>query len=535
MPLTQSAGLTLDASRTAKLVEVGIALSAETNLEKLLEKIISYARELTLADAGTLYTVNGGFLDFKIIQNDTLGIRLGGPGSEPITLAPVPITRSAVSGYAALTGTLVNIPDVYESSDFDFTGPRRYDEKTGYRSRSMLVVPMHDHEGTIIGVLQLLNCTDPAQKTVIPFPREVEPIASAFASQAAISLTNAKLIKEVRDLFESLIRVMATAVDAKSPYTGNHVQRVAKLNTLLAEEINACGEGVFAGVHFTEDQMSEIRISGWLHDVGKITTPTWVMDKSTKLQTVFDRIELVKSRFTAAVLEAEARALRAFGARVSGDGEKVEESPEMARAKEETEALMADYSFIESVNQPSEFMSDEMLAKLNDIYRRRSGVVSGGGPLLTAEETLNLSIRKGSLNEHEIALMRQHVVDTAKILAEVPFDKTGKLKNVPVYAAQHHEKLNGTGYPRGIAETDLPLQSRILAVADFYEALSAKDRPYKKPMPPEVIYRIMKSCGEHGELDPKIVELLFERGIHEKFEELYEREKGAGRRSTDGI
>jgi HD-GYP domain-containing protein (c-di-GMP phosphodiesterase class II) len=533
MPLTQSAGLTIDASRTARLVEVGIALSAETNLEKLLEKIISYARELTLADAGTLYTVNGGFLDFKIIQNDTLGIRLGGPGSEPITLAPVPITESAVSGYAALTGKLVNIPDVYESSAFDFTGPRRYDEKTGYRSRSMLVVPMHDHEGAIIGVLQLLNCTDPVKKAVVPFPAEVEPIASAFASQAAISLTNAKLIKEVRDLFESIIRVMATAVDAKSPYTGNHVQRVAKLNTLLAEEINCCDEGVFSEVHFTEDQMSEIRISGWLHDVGKITTPTWVMDKSTKLQTVFDRIELVRSRFNAAALDAEARALRAFAARVSGDGGEVEESAEMVRAREEIESLRADYSFLERVNQPSEFMSDEMLARLKDIHDRRSS--GGGEPLLTSEETLNLSIRKGSLNEQEIALMRQHVVDTAKILAEVPFDKTGKLRNVPVYAAQHHEKLNGTGYPGGIAERDLPLQSRILAVADFYEALSAKDRPYKKPMPPEVIYRIMKSCGEQGELDPKIVDLLFEKKVHEKFEELYEKEKSAGQRGTDGI
>ncbi|TLM98379.1 GAF domain-containing protein, partial [bacterium] len=289
--------ITAESARTQKLLEIGIALSAETDLKKLLEKIISYARELTGADAGTLYAVSGENLEFKIIQNDTLGISLGGPGSEPITLAPVPITKSSVSGYVAVTGQMVNIADVYESSEFDFTGPRRYDEKTGYRSKSMLVVPMRDHQGEIIGVLQLLNAKDEATGETIAFPREVEPIASAFASQAAVSLNNAKLISEVRDLFESLIRVMATAVDAKSPYTGNHVHRVAKLNTMLAQAICDSREEPFRDMCFTADEMEEIRLAGWLHDVGKLTTPTYVMDKATKLQGVNDRVELLRLKF----------------------------------------------------------------------------------------------------------------------------------------------------------------------------------------------------------------------------------------------
>ena len=506
----------------ARLVEVGIALSAETNLERLLEKIVTFARELTGADGGTLYIVENGRLHFKIIQNDSLGIFRGGATGEALTLEPVPLDRAMVSGYVAITGEMVNIEDVYSSDKFDFTGPKRYDERTGYRSRSMLVVPMRDHEGDVIGVLQLLNAIDAETGNTVPFRSEVEGITSAFASQAAIAIVNTRLIAEVRELFESLIRVLAAAVDAKSPYTGNHVQRVALLNYLLAAAINSAHEAPFTEVQFSDFELDEIRLSGWLHDVGKVTTPTWVMDKATKLQTIFDRVELVRTRFELIRKTMENEVLKA---KLREAGQPADVSSLDAEAAARMAAVTDDFAFVARVNEPREFMDDNLLARLNEI-RAKAYVYEGEvRPFLTDDEALNLAIRKGSLNDDEMQLMRDHVRATAHILKAVPFGDTRHMKNVPLYASQHHEKLSGQGYPDGLLDKDLSLQSRILAIADFYEALSAKDRPYKKPMPPEMIIKIMRKAASDREIDADVLEFMLAAGIHEKFEEEYERRK----------
>lgn len=508
--------------RMRRLIEVGISLSAETDLDRLLEKIVGYARELTGADGGTLYTVEGEKLHFRIIQNDSLSIFQGGASGGELTLEPVPLALSTVSGYAALTGEMVNIEDVYSSDKFDFTGPKTYDSRTGYRSRSMLVAPMKDHEGSIIGVLQLLNAKDPATGATIPFDAEVESMVAAFASQAAIAITNARLIGEVRELFESLIRVLAAAVDAKSPYTGNHVQRVALLNYLMAAAINKAEDDPFSGVRFSDFELDEIRLAGWLHDVGKVTTPTWVMDKATKLQTIFDRVELVKTRFELISALEENRALRA---RLGQAGLAPEECEAWREYEEKRALLKEECAFVERVNEPREFMDDELLAKLDEIASKTYEIGGERRPCLTADEARNLAIRKGSLNDEEMELMRDHVRATAHILRAVPFDDTRHMKNVPVYARQHHEKLSGQGYPEGLREPELSLQSRILAIADFYEALSAKDRPYKKPMPPEMIVKIMRKAAADKEIDGEVLEFMLRHGIHEKFEEEYEKRK----------
>lgn len=506
----------------SRLVEVGISLSAETNLERLLEKIVTYARELTLADAGTLYTLEEDRLHFKIIQNDTLGIFRGGATGEALSMEPVPLNRSMVSGYVALTGEFVNIEDVYSSDKFDFAGPKKYDERTGYRSRSMLVAPMRDHEGEVIGVLQLLNATDPETGASIPFAQDVENLTRAFASQAAIALTNAKLISEVRDLFESLIRVLAAAVDAKSPYTGNHVQRVALLNYLIAASINEASDGPFSQVRFTDFELDEMRLAGWLHDVGKVTTPTWVMDKSTKLQTIFDRIGLVETRFSliAALLENEA-----LKARLTELGHDPQTDPALAPLAEDKKKVAEDFAYVARVNEPREFMDDAMLARLEEIRAKTYTVDGVSRNYLTDEEALNLAIRKGSLNDDEMQTMRDHVRLTAHILKAVPFGTTRHMKKVPLFASQHHEKLSGLGYPEGISAEELPLQSRILAIADFYEALSAKDRPYKKPMPLDLVVKIMRKAAEDREIDSEVLEFMLATGIHTRFEEEYEKKK----------
>jgi HD-GYP domain-containing protein (c-di-GMP phosphodiesterase class II) len=504
----------------ARLIEVGIALSAETNLSRLLDKILATARELTDADAGTLYTLSENRLHFKILHNDTLNVRQGVGPDTPLPLEPLRLDRSSAAGYAAVTGGAVNIPDVYESADFDFSGPRKHDRLTGYRTRSMLVVPLRNREKETVGVLQLLNAKHPRTGRVTAFSSRAEELAAAFASQAAVAITNARLLEEVQSLFDALVRVLAVAVDAKSPYTGSHVQRVALLNRMLAEAVDASGAPPFSEVRFGPDELETIRLAGWLHDVGKVTTPSWIMDKSTKLQTVFDRIGLLQCRFELIGALLENEGLRALLERRKVSRGAIEKSPEMAAARARAAEAEAEWKILARINEPAEAMDEKLEESLERIAAktyRRDGIEL---PYLTADEARNLSVRRGSLTPAEVGIMRDHVKVTAQILDEVPFAASRRWKNVPLYARQHHEKLNGEGYPEGLSAEAIPLPSRILAVADFYEALSAKDRPYKKPMSRETIYGILRAASSRGELDGDVVELAINGGIFEQFEKM---------------
>ncbi|MBU4035632.1 MAG: GAF domain-containing protein, partial [Proteobacteria bacterium] len=286
--------------------KIGLALSSEKNIDKLLEMIVMDARKMTKADASTLYIIDkeNKNLCFKILQNDTLNIRMGGTSGIKIDLPNVPLytdgkqNYSNVSSYVAITGEIVNIPDVYKAHGFDFTGPMKYDASTGYRSKSMLVIPLRNHENDIIGVLQLLNSKDPRTGEVIAFPDEYIDETASLASQAAVALTNTQLIKDLKDLFYSFIKTIATTIDEKSPYTLGHINRVVDLSIMIAETINTSKKKQFIKIKLDENELEEIRIAAWMHDVGKITTPEYVIDKSTKLQTVFDRINLLETRFS---------------------------------------------------------------------------------------------------------------------------------------------------------------------------------------------------------------------------------------------
>ncbi|MBM3264426.1 MAG: GAF domain-containing protein, partial [candidate division Zixibacteria bacterium] len=293
--------------RIDKLLRIGTALSSERNLDRLLEMILDLAREFTQADAGTLYLVSEATqeLRFAILHNDTFKSRMGGTSGNEVKLPPVPLMKEGapnttnVAAYVGNTGHLVNIPDVYEAKGFDFTGPRKYDQMTGYRTRSMLCVPMRNHEDEIIGVLQLINSQNPDTDEVIAFAETYNALTESLASQAAVALNNAQLINDLKQLFESFIKSIAAAIDRKSPYTGGHIRRVAELTMMIANKVNETTEGPYADIKFTEDELEELRIAAWLHDIGKITTPENVVDKANKLETIFDRIELVKTRFDA--------------------------------------------------------------------------------------------------------------------------------------------------------------------------------------------------------------------------------------------
>jgi len=493
-----------------RLTQIGIGLSSEHKLDRLLERILDEARSINNADAGTLYTVDADqlVLHFEIAQNETLGIRMGGTSNNPIPYPPVPITRDNVSGYVALTGEVVNILDVYEAEGFDFSGPRKYDAITGYRSRSMLVVPMKNHDDQVIGVLQLINARKPGTFRVGPFLDANVDRTLALASQAGVAITNTQLISDLKEFLEGLIAVMADAIDEKSPYTAGHIQRVTKLAGHLAEAVNQKPE-VAGGCTFSADELNELRIAGLLHDIGKIVIPEHIIDKATKLETLHDRIALVRARFALIRSRLESAALRRKLALVQGGAAQAE----LRQVDEELEAfgksLEDDLAFIESCNTGGEFMAPERLERLRQIaactYLDEHGKEH---PYLTENEVENLSIARGTLLPREIDVIRSHAAVGIRLLDRIPFSR--KLRNVPIYAGDHHEMLNGSGYPQKKTADQLPTQSRILAIADIFDALTASDRPYKKAFPVEVAYKILREDAERGKLDAGLVELFIE-------------------------
>lgn len=502
-----------------KLAQIGISLSSEKDINKLLEGIVDEARALSNADAGTLYTLDhtNQELRFAIMQSESMQTRMGGASGIEINFPGVPLYKdgkpnlSNVSSYVALKEETVNIPDVYEAEGFDFTGPRNYDAATGYRSKSMLVIPLKNHENDIIGVLQLLNAQDADKKNVIPFSTEYVDLIASLASQAAITLTNAQLIQNLQNLLNSFIRSIATAIDEKSPYTGGHINRVVDLTMMLAEKINAQKKGVYKDVCFNEDEMEELRMAAWMHDVGKITTPESVVDKASKLQTVFDLIHLIEIRFALIARNIETEHFKNKLKQIK-KGAPVDDKALERKLARALNDLNKDLDFIRLSNTPGEFMSEEKIKRLKKIAQKTYMIDGQKRPYLTDYEFHNLSIRKGSLTEKERGIIEYHTVMTKKILSNLPFPK--RLSRVPEYAAAHHEKLDGSGYPEKLTKEALPLQARIMAIADVFEALTAPDRPYKKPMTLSQAVKIMELMKNDNHIDPDLFELFVKSGIY---------------------
>jgi HD-GYP domain-containing protein (c-di-GMP phosphodiesterase class II) len=509
-----------DITRIRQLNEIGIALSSERNHDALLERILTSARELTQADAGTLYTVDAKKqqLSFAIVQNDTLNIYLGG-FSEPVGRQFPTIELYQADGspndhlvvaYAVLNDCTVNIKDAYTAEGFDFSGTRKFDQTTGYRSRAFLTVPMHNHEGDTVAVLQLLNKST-AHGIDGVFSQADQHIAESLASQAAVAITNQRLITEMQALFDSFTRVIATAIDAKSAHTGAHCRRVPEATLLLAEATHRSKRPEVADFTLTDDDRYELKTAAWLHDCGKVVTPHHVMEKSTKLEGLFSRLPMIEARFAAKQQSLDAAKLRAE-LKACRNGQPFDDAQREHFAAQQRK-LADDVAFIRQADSGGEFMHDENIARLHaiagDTWQDADGHQQ---PLLTADELDNLCIRRGTLNANERKIIEGHMTATLDMLGELPFPK--HLQRVPEYAGGHHERMDGTGYPKGLTREQLSLPARMMGVADVFEALTAPDRPYKAPMKLSRALTIMGHMVEDNHLDPDLYAVFVEEGVY---------------------
>ncbi len=509
------------------IIDIAVALTAEDDINRLLEMILDEALRISTADAGTLYIINekGSHLDFAIVRNRSMGIETG-TGKDKGNFPSVPLytpkgepNMSNISSCAALTGKTFRINDIYNSTRFNFSGPRAYDEKTGYRSVSMLVIPMHNHEGEILGVLQLLNAISQDTFKVVPFDDEAVSIACALASLAGSALNNRQLIAGLKDLLYSFIKSIAAAVDEKSAYTGGHIKRVVELSLLVAKGINDQEDGPLAGKQFTDEELEELKIAAWMHDVGKITTPEHVINKQTKLEAIRDGAAEIRLRFKLIAQELENLFLKKKIALLEQNQDPVNFSMTQLEDElgNEKRQLESDLAFILQCNEGKSFLEDHQLQRLNDIAQRR--LFPDHVPFLTAGELDHLSVRKGNLTPAERKIIENHVVATRKILQELPFPKN--LQKVPQIAASHHEKLDGSGYPDGKDAAQLDLATRIMAIADIFEALTAADRPYKHPMPLSKALEILDQMEKEGHIDKDIVQLFREKRLFAPYAKEY--------------
>ena len=551
-----------------QLIRLGISLSAERNLEKLLKDILDGALALSQADAGTIYfKTDHDTLSFAIRSrsDDLPAFEL--PLHDPETGKP---NNQYVSIYSALTGETVKIDDIYEDIEtpFDLDGTRKFDQETGYHTVSMITVPMIARDSKVIGVMQIVNATEIESGECVPFSDEDSKLLEALASQAAVALDNSNLMQAQQDLMDAFIMVIAGAIDAKSPYTGGHCARVPELSVMLAEAAEASEEPMFKEFKFNEEEWREFKIAGWLHDCGKVTTPEYVVDKDTKLQTIYNRIHEIRMRFEVLLRDEKINYLEAVANNPAIKADLLKEHDK------KTEQLYRDFEFIANCNVGGEFMSDDAidrltrLSKINwtrhfddrmglsDMERQyfesipkpdlpcteqlladkpehiikrtinsnHSGesihsVIPTPKYLFNRGELYNLSIRKGTLSTEDRFIINDHIVQTILMLKKLPFPES--LARVTEYAGGHHEKMDGTGYPLGLARDELSLAARIMAIADIYEALTASDRPYKKAKTLTESLKIMSFMVKDQHIDPDLFELFLTSGVYQQYADKY--------------
>jgi len=516
--------------QVGNLANIGLALSKEKNMSKLLEMILIEAKRIANSDGGTLYMMtDDNRLRFEIMMTDSLDFHMGGTSGKEIPFYPVKLydeegnpNKSMIAAYVGLTGETVNIPDAYKAKGFDFSGTKMFDEKTGYHSQSFLTVPLKNHEDEIIGVLQLLNAQNNNTKKIIPFASDIQEMVEALASQAAVAITNKNLIKDLEALFESFIKLIASAIDAKSPYTGGHCARVPEITMLLAKAVQETTDGPFADISFTDKEMYELKIAAWLHDCGKVATPEFVVDKSTKLETIYDRVNEVETRFAALKRDEQIKSLR-NELKVERDDSLSKEEKLIkiktlkSKYSKKLRELKSDLEFIKESNIGGEFMSGDKKDRVHNISNYRwkpNGKIEN---FLSEDEVYNLTIPRGTLTAEERKVINDHIVVTINMLEELPYPK--HLKNVPEFAGGHHEKLDGTGYPKGLTKDEMSVQARIMAIADIFEALTAKDRPYKKGKTLSQAMRILGFMKNDAHIDVDLFDIFVKDKIYLKYAE----------------
>ena len=517
-------------NQISNMSAIGLALSKERDMDKLLEMILLEAKRISNADGGTLYMMTDDHrLRFSIMITDSLDVHMGGTSGKEIPFYPVKLynddgdpNENMIAANAAINGITINIPDAYEAKGFDFSGTKAFDEKTGYRSKSFLTVPLKNHENEIIGVLQLLNAQDIKSNKVISFSDRIQKSVEALSSQAAVAITNKNLIKDLEVLFESFIKLIASAIDAKSPYTGGHCSRVPEITMMLAESVNDIAEGPFAGIKFSDKEMYELKIAAWLHDCGKVATPEYVVDKSTKLETIYDRIHTVTTRFEVIKRDEEIKFLKKqLTIQKNNTLSDIEKKESIKKARvlylKKIKQLEEDKTFIEESNFGGEFMSQDRKDKVNKIASYRYKDNGSTKPFLSDNEVYNLCISRGTLTPEERKVINDHIVVTIEMLEQLPYPK--HLRNVPEFAGGHHEKLDGTGYPKGLNHAEMSVQAKIMAIADIFEALTARDRPYKKGKTLSQAMRILGFMKNDAHIDAELFDVFVQEKIYLKYAE----------------
>ncbi len=505
------------ASVLQHLIEIGISLSVERNTTLLLERILTSAQTLTQADGGTIYSVTADkSLKFETLINNSLKMHMGGSSGVPIPFPSIPIYKDgeinqhAIVAIAAAQGEMIHIPDAYACQQYDLSAARSMDQRTGYHTQSVLTVPMKNHEGELNGVLQLINATEDGQ--VGAFSKEHMELVRSLASLAAVALTNKQLIENMEELFQGIARLIAKAIDEKSPYTGGHCKRVPELTMMLADAVHRHDQGPLADFSLTEADRHELSVAGWLHDCGKIATPEYVMDKASKLQTIFDRIALVDAKIEIAKRDLELRlAGPLYLATHQQDQAQVTLlQQQLAQGLAE---LDAQREFLRVANVGGEFMDKNDQQRVADFGRQVQICIAGQVQnLLSDNEIYNLSIARGTLTPEERQIINRHMDITVDMLESLPFPK--HLQRVPEFACGHHEKMDGTGYPKGLNKEQMSVPARMMAIADIFEALTASDRPYKEGKALSECLMIMGRMKENQHIDPDLFDIFIDQKVY---------------------
>ncbi|MGB0733869.1 MAG: HD-GYP domain-containing protein [Pontibacterium sp.] len=499
-----------------QLAQLALALSTESDPSLLLEQIVEGCMRLSNADAGSLYTLSDEHehaLVFSVIKNNSMASLPAPEDLLPISLYDELGNESnLIVAQSFLRGQTFNVDDVSEVRELDFIATRSFSEQIGYQAKSFVSVPLKDHEGDTIGVLQLINALDDDGK-VIRFSEEITDLLTSIAAMAASVLTQQRLIEGQRGLFESFIQLIGRAIDHKSPVTSKHCQLVPEIAVLLANEVQRDNDGRFKHVKWTREEMYELRVAAWLHDCGKLTTPENIIDKATKLHTIIDRIELVEGRFIELKQHLEIEFLRDQLA--NGFSEEKAEA-----LKQRCDALDDDLAFLKIANIGGEYMTHTDQARVAEIGRVRWTNSHGETRyLLTDDECRNLKIYRGTLTNEERQIMRDHIKVTQDMLADLPYPKP--LSQAYDIAVNHHEHLDGSGYPRDLNADDLCLRARIMCIADIFEALTSADRPYKKGLPLSQSMDILGGMVAQGHLDAELFTLFARSGAYKEYARLH--------------
>ena len=513
-----------------QLLDIGIALSNTHNLGELLNLILSKSREITCSDAGSVYLVDKvnvkeGKLVFKVAQNDSL---------PELTFKQVGLamTSESLTGYVALTGHILNLPDAYNlPKNTPYKFDESVDEKTGYRTYSVLILPIKNRHQEIIGVLQLINrkvqpnvflTKENAKELTQPYSEWEERVLTSLASQAAISIERNNLQENIENLFEGFVKASVQAIEARDSCTSGHSERVAKLTVGLCQELNMITNGVLSPIYFSNKQIKEIRYAALLHDFGKIAVPEAILTKRKKLYQ--EQLELIQQRFSLAQRTLEMESAQAKYKYLLGHLSKISQSKtqedcllcqKIKNLDLELEAAIAQlnsyWQTILTANEPT-VIAEEPLKQLQHIslynYKDIGGQMKS---LITPEEMAQLVVPRGNLTPEERQAIEAHVTDSYEFLKQIPWTKS--LHKIPEIAYGHHEKLDGSGYPRGLKENEISIQTQIIVIADIYDALTAGDRPYKKGLPVEVALRIMGSEAAQNKINSHLLELFEQKQV----------------------